>query len=43
MVDGVLLQWMETRSGFLSASSYHIALTFDFDGICTGVSHESAV
>lgn len=42
MADGALLQWMETRAGFLSASSYHIALTFDNDGICTGVSHEFA-
>jgi hypothetical protein len=31
----VLLQWM--------AAGYHIALLFDKDGVCEGVSHEAAV
>ena len=29
-----LLQWLE--------SGYHISLRFDADGVCTGVTHESA-
>jgi len=32
---GQLLQWMET--------GYHIALIFDVNGICGGVTHEAAV
>ena len=35
MPNGLLLQWM--------ASGYHIALIFDNEGICQGVSHEHAV
>lgn len=34
MPNGVLLQWM--------ASGYHIALIFNNEGICQGVSHEHA-
>jgi hypothetical protein len=34
MVDGYLLQWQ--------ATGYHIALQFDANGICVGVTHEFA-
>jgi|ERR671926_1517645 hypothetical protein len=39
---GVLLQWMETRGSiWTGGESYHVALLFDADGVCAGVTHES--
>jgi hypothetical protein len=32
---------MENRSGWLGAEAYHIALIFDAQGTCGGVTHES--
>lgn len=36
---GTLLQWQIVNQ----AGGYHIAMAFDADGICEGITHESAV